>query len=79
MKPRAQPQQDIVIDSIEQEIEQALPTPQVLKSALKRRREDTEQEEVESEVLDTQGAYRGTRSRSRSVAPRKRVRFSETV
>jgi MULE transposase domain len=79
MKPRAQPQQDTVIDSIEKEIEQALPTPQVLKSALKRRREDTEQEKVESEVLDTQGAYRGTRSRSRSVAPRKRVRFSETV
>jgi hypothetical protein len=77
-RPQPQPQVDTVVDSIEQEIEQATPTPQVLKSALKRRREDTEQEEVDSEVPETQGAYRGTRSRSRSVAPlRKRVRFSE--
>ena len=83
-RPQGQPQADTVVntvvDSIEQEIEQVLPTPQVLKSALKRRHEDTEQEEeVDSEVPDTQGAYRGTRSRSRSIAPQKRVRFSETV
>jgi hypothetical protein len=77
-RSRPQPQVDTVVDSIEQEIEQAIPTPQMLKSALKRRREDTEQEEVDSEVPETQGAYRGTRSRLRSVTPlRKRVRFSE--
>jgi hypothetical protein len=81
---KAQPQQDnIVVDSIEQEIEQEIeqdpPTPpRVLKSALKRQHEITQEEEVNSEVHGTQGAYRGTRSRSRSVVPlRKRVRFSE--
>jgi hypothetical protein len=78
---KAQPQQDTtVVDSIEQEIEQEikLPPPQVLKSAMKRQHEP-EQDEVDSEVPDAQGAYRGTRSRSRSIAPRKRVRFSEAV
>jgi MULE transposase domain len=74
---KPQPQQDTVVDSIEQDIPP--PPPRVLKSALKRQHEP-EQEEVDSEVVfETQGAYRGTRSRSRSVAPRKRVRFSETV
>jgi hypothetical protein len=77
-KSQGQPQLDTVVNSIEQEIEQDPPTsPRVLKSALKRQHEP-ELEEVNSEVHETQGAYRGTRSRSRSVAPsRKRVRFSE--
>jgi hypothetical protein len=79
-RPQGQPQLDTVVNSIEQEIEQDPPTsPRVLKSALKRQHEpEPELEEVNSEVHETQGAYRGTRSRSRSVAPsRKRVRFSE--
>ena len=55
------------------------PPPRVLKSVLKRQHEP-DQEEVYSEVHETQGAYRGTRSRSRSVAPpRKKVRFSKVL
>ena len=57
-------EQDVVIDSIEQDLAPLL-VPR--KSSLKRKRES------DSEVPGTQGAYRGTRSRSR------RVQFSEAA
>jgi MULE transposase domain len=59
-----QEQEDTVAQSIERD-----PTPSPRKSALKRRREGGS----DSEVRETQGAYRGTRSRSR------RVQFSDVV